>query len=100
MATATSSKKRTSVRGLGEIALRVNNLDAMQKFYEEVIGLPLMTRVSNCAFFKIAEGYGVTLKCSPCSTAPRAPVIEGHKQKLPLLTTSHSRYLSPISQTN
>jgi catechol-2,3-dioxygenase len=50
--------RRTSVRGLGEIALRVNNLDVMQKFYEEVIGLPLMTRVSNCAFFKIADGYG------------------------------------------
>jgi len=58
MAASTTSEKRTSVRGLGEIALRVNNLDAMQKFYEEVIGLPLMTRVPNCAFFKIAEGYG------------------------------------------
>jgi catechol-2,3-dioxygenase len=46
------------VRGLGEIALRVNNLDAMQKFYEKIIGLPLMTRDSNCAFFKIADGYG------------------------------------------
>lgn len=32
----------------------------MQKFYEEVIGLPLMTRVPNCAFFKIADGYGHT----------------------------------------
>jgi catechol-2,3-dioxygenase len=31
-------------RGLGEIALRVNNLDAMQTFYEEIIGLPLMTK--------------------------------------------------------
>jgi catechol-2,3-dioxygenase len=47
-----------ATRGLGEIALRVNNLDAMQKFYEEVIGLRLMTRVPNCAFFKIADGYG------------------------------------------
>src|SRR5262249_17517429 len=28
------------------------------KFYEEVIRLPLMTRVPNCAFFKIANGYG------------------------------------------
>jgi catechol 2,3-dioxygenase-like lactoylglutathione lyase family enzyme len=46
------------VRGLGEIALRVNNMDAMQKFYEEVIGLPLMNRDSDSAFFKIAEGYG------------------------------------------
>ncbi len=54
----TTNEKRTSVRGLGEIALRVNNLDAMQRFYEEVIGLPLLTRVPNCAFFKIADGYG------------------------------------------
>jgi catechol-2,3-dioxygenase len=58
MAASTTSGMRTSVRGLGEIALRVNNLDAMQKFYEEVIGLPLMTRVPNCVFFKIADGYG------------------------------------------
>jgi catechol 2,3-dioxygenase len=58
MATLTANKKRTSVRGLGEIAFRVNNLDAMQKFYEEVIGLPLMTRVPSCAFFRIADGYG------------------------------------------
>jgi catechol-2,3-dioxygenase len=54
----TANEKRTVVRGLGEIAFRVNNLDAMQKFYEEVVGLPLITRVSNCAFFKIADGYG------------------------------------------
>ena len=58
MAALTANEKRRSVRGLGEIALRVNNLDAMQKFYQEVIGLPLMTRDSNCAFFKIADGYG------------------------------------------
>jgi len=57
MPSSTTNEKRTSVRGLGEIALRVNNLDAMQKFYEEIIGLPLMTRVPNCAFFKIADGY-------------------------------------------
>jgi catechol-2,3-dioxygenase len=58
MTASTSSKRRTVVRGLGEIALRVNNMDAMQKFYEEVIGLPLMNRDSDSAFFKIAEGYG------------------------------------------
>jgi catechol-2,3-dioxygenase len=58
MPISAANKRRTSVRGLGEIALRVNNLDAMQKFYQEVIGLPLMTRVPNCAFFKIADGYG------------------------------------------
>jgi len=58
MTASTTIGRRTAVRGLGEIAFRVNNLDAMQKFYEEVIGLPLMTRVPNCAFFKIADGYG------------------------------------------
>jgi catechol-2,3-dioxygenase len=50
--------KHTAVRGLGEIALRVNGLDAMQKFYEDVVGLPLMSRVANCAFFKVADGFG------------------------------------------
>jgi catechol 2,3-dioxygenase-like lactoylglutathione lyase family enzyme len=30
----------------------------MQKFYEDAIGLPLMTRVANYAFFKIADGFG------------------------------------------
>jgi len=58
MATTTASTGRTAVRGLGEIALRVNNLEAMQKFYEEVVGLPLMTRVPDCAFFRIADGFG------------------------------------------
>jgi catechol-2,3-dioxygenase len=53
-----TSEKRTTVRGLGEIALRVNNLDTVQKFYEEVIGLLLMKRFPNAAFFKIADGYG------------------------------------------
>src|ERR1700756_5499891 len=58
MPSSTTNEKRTVVRGLGEIALRVNNLNAMQRFYEQVIGLPLMTRVPSCAFFKIADGYG------------------------------------------
>ena len=58
MPSSTTSEKRTVIRGLGEIALRVNNLDAMQKFYAEVIGLPLIKRFPNAAFFKIADGHG------------------------------------------
>ena len=46
------------VRALGEIALRVNDLDAMQAFYERVIGLELMQRFPDSAFFKVADGYG------------------------------------------
>ena len=45
------------VRGLGEIALRVNDLDRMQAFYAETVGLKLMRRFPEAAFFRIAEGY-------------------------------------------
>lgn len=55
---AAANVKPTAVRGLGEIALRVNDLDAMQRFYEQVIGLTLLARFPNSAFFKIADGYG------------------------------------------
>ncbi|HRJ43474.1 MAG: VOC family protein [Caldilineaceae bacterium] len=44
------------IRGLGEIALRVVDLDAMQHFYAEVIGMELMQHFSQSAFFRIAEG--------------------------------------------
>jgi catechol 2,3-dioxygenase len=47
-----------SIRGLGEIALRVTDLDAMQRFYQDVIGLALLKRFDKAAFFKIADGYG------------------------------------------
>jgi len=50
-------KSGSSVKGLGEIALRVKDLDAMQKFYEEVIGLTLLKRFDTSAFFKIAGGF-------------------------------------------
>jgi hypothetical protein len=40
MASSTTSEERTAVRGLGEIALRVNNLDVMQKFYEQASVYP------------------------------------------------------------
>ena len=46
------------IKALGEIALRVNNLDAMQAFYQDIIGLELMRRFPDSAFFKIADGYG------------------------------------------
>src|SRR5437867_7765562 len=39
------------------MALRVNDLDAMQAFYQDVIGLELMKRFPDSAFFKIADGY-------------------------------------------
>lgn len=46
------------IQALGEIALQVNDLDRMQKFYEETIGLKLMRRFPASAFFHIAAGFG------------------------------------------
>ncbi|CAN5203681.1 N/A [soil metagenome] len=46
------------IKGLGEIALQVNDLDAMHTFYEQVVGLTLLRRFEESAFFAIAEGVG------------------------------------------
>ena len=48
---------RSPIRGLGEIALRVEDLDGMQRFYEGVIGLELLRRFEHAAFFRLAEGH-------------------------------------------
>ncbi len=48
---------RRAIRAVGEIALRVKNLEVMAKFYEEVIGLEVMKRFPAIVFFRIAEGF-------------------------------------------
>lgn len=47
----------TPIRALGEVALRVQDLDAVTRFYQDVIGLELMARNPTNAFFRIAEGF-------------------------------------------
>jgi catechol-2,3-dioxygenase len=49
---------RRAIRGLGEIALRVMDLDSMQAFYQNTIGLELLRRFEHAAFFRLAEGFG------------------------------------------
>ena len=46
------------VKGLGEVSICVKDLDAMQKFYEEVVGLQVLRRDEGFVFFRVAEGYG------------------------------------------
>jgi len=46
------------IKAVGEIALRVSDMETMQRFYAEVIGLELIKRFENAAFFRIAPGYG------------------------------------------
>jgi catechol 2,3-dioxygenase len=66
-------KRKTPVKALGEIALRVDDLAAMRKFYQEAMGLELMGESPTAVFFRIAEGYG------------------GHTQVLALFDRSGSR---------
>jgi catechol 2,3-dioxygenase-like lactoylglutathione lyase family enzyme len=63
------------VKGLGEVSIRVGNLEAMHKFYEEVVGLELLERGESFVFFKIAEGYA------------------GHSQNLALFDASNRMFL-------
>ena len=52
------NKSTGCIKGLGEVSIRVNDLDLMHEFYEDVIGLELLRREESYSFFKIAEGYG------------------------------------------
>ena len=61
------NKSDRRIKGLGEVSICVKNLDAMHKFYEEVVGLEVLRRDESFVFFKVAEGYG------------------GHTQNLPSL---------------
>ena len=49
---------QSPIRALGEIALRVNDLAAMQRFYADVVGLEVLGVFPKSVFFKVAEGYG------------------------------------------
>jgi catechol-2,3-dioxygenase len=73
----TNSNRR--VKGLGEVSIQVRDLDAMHKFYEEVVGLEVLRRDESFVFFKIAEGYG------------------GHSQNLALFEASNT--LNPQEST-
>ena len=52
------NKSDRRVKGLSEVSILVKDLDAMHKFYEEVVGLEVLRRDESFVFFKVAEGYG------------------------------------------
>ena len=42
------TKSDSRVKGLGEVSIRVRDLDAMHKFYEEVVGLEVAAHRGLC----------------------------------------------------
>jgi catechol-2,3-dioxygenase len=65
------SESTRPIKALGEVVLQIRNLDTMQEFYENVVGLELLARFENTmAFFRIAPDY------------------EGHTQSLALFDQS------------
>ncbi len=73
------TKLNQRIKGLGEVSIRVKDLDAMLKFYEGVIGLELLRRDESFAFFRIAAGYG------------------GHSQNLALFDVTNRDFLEAKS---
>ena len=73
------NKSTGCIKGLGEVSIRVNDLDLMHEFYEDVIGLELLRREESYSFFKIAEGYG------------------GHTQNLALFNASELSFIESKS---
>jgi catechol-2,3-dioxygenase len=71
--------KSNRIKGLGEVSIRVKDLDAMQKFYEEVVSLEVLSRDESYVFFKIAEGYG------------------GHTQNLALFRADNRMFIETMS---
>jgi catechol-2,3-dioxygenase len=47
----------SAVKALGEVALRVNNLEQMKRFYQEVLGFEILGEFPAAALLKIAPGY-------------------------------------------
>ena len=52
------NKSERRVKGLGEVSLLVNDLEAMRQFYEDVLGLEMLRQDESFVFFKVADGYG------------------------------------------
>ena len=73
------NKSDRRIKGLGEVSIRVNNLDAMHTFYEEVVGLEVLRREESFVFFKVAEGYG------------------GHTQNLALFSANNRGFIEAKS---
>lgn len=47
-----------AIRALGEIALRVRDLEMMTTFYRDVVGLEVLRETESAVFFTLGESHG------------------------------------------
>lgn len=53
-----TAKRGFAVRALGEIAIRCRDMDAMEAFYRDIVGLSVLARrAPGITFFRIADGF-------------------------------------------
>ena len=84
------NKLNSRVKALGEVSLRVKDLDAMSKFYEEVVRLEVLRRDESFVFFKVAEGYGGHAQILALFDAADLGFLENKSPELnPEVTTLH-----------
>lgn len=74
------NKTTRHIKALGEVSIRVKDLDAMSKFYEEVVDLEVLRRDPSFVFFTISAGYA------------------GHPQVLNLFHASNRGFLESKSE--
>lgn len=82
------------IRGLGEVGLRVTDLEQMADFYERVIGLELWQRFEGGVFFRIADGFaGHTRVLGLFDRRARDPVPPRHEAS----TLDHFAFEIPLA---
>jgi catechol 2,3-dioxygenase len=83
-------KSDRRIKALGEVSIRVRDLEAMQKFYEDVLGLEVLRRDESFVFFRIAEGHGGHAQILALFDAANRGFIETKSVELsPERTTLH-----------
>jgi catechol 2,3-dioxygenase-like lactoylglutathione lyase family enzyme len=78
------------IRGLGEVAIRVTDLEGMHRFYADVLGLKVLRREEEFIFYWIAEGYAGHPQVLNLFTSSERWMIESKSAELsPAHTTLH-----------
>ncbi|MFL7890671.1 MAG: VOC family protein [Anaerolineales bacterium] len=84
------NKPASRIKGLGEVSIRVQDLESMRKFYEEVVGLQVLRQEESYVFFKIAEGYGGHTQNLALFDASEVTFLENKSSQLsPEMSTLH-----------